>query len=399
MESRMNSRARTGVLVPTYNRARYIEECLTSLLQQTLPPDEVFVIDDGSTDDTAQRVAAFGSRVGYVRTPNRGKSCALNLGLDRVEADYYWLFDDDDVALPDALARLMDALQREPAADFAYSGQIVGAEDAQGKLRRQHTVNPFAGAQRLVFHRAMSEFPFRLQGVLMRRHCFDAAGRFDPRFLRSQDYEFILRMLQHCRGVRLDGPTFVWREHTGARGPGLVAHESARRVQVWMEFDGLLGGELRERLALQDFLPEVPHTLPLDVGGQRLALVHRLAVMASKGLVDEMAADLREAAGLGKGLPGTPTAAEADVLRRCATHRYFLMRLLSEPKRVVALLRSAGRGPFGRGARLQLARGILWSVRHADLCPRNRWMLTWSAVRLAVPVSRALQTEGGPVNE
>jgi hypothetical protein len=77
------SAAPISVIVPTFNRASYIEQCLDSLLAQTVPALEILVVDDGSQDDTAQRVARYGSRVTYIHKPNGGKPSAVNLGLQR----------------------------------------------------------------------------------------------------------------------------------------------------------------------------------------------------------------------------------------------------------------------------------------------------------------------------
>lgn len=382
MYSSPQSQTRTAVIVPTFNRAGYIDECLRSLLAQTRPPDEIFVVDDGSTDDTAERVAAYRDRVRYVFTPNGGKSCALNLALDSVVADRYWLFDDDDVALPDALARLGEALDCDPGADFAYSGQIIGVRDAQGALQHGSTAIPYAGTPRQVFHQALTQFPFRLQGALIGRQCFDMAGRFDPRFLRSQDYEFTLRLLQHCRGVRLEGPTFVWRVHEGPRGPRIGLHAGAQRVKVWMQFDGLIGRELRQRLLLDDFVPDEGATRPPTGGARRLALLNRMAVMASKGLVEEMVADLRDASETSQDPPEQITAVERAVLRGSATYEYFLMRLLEHPQRVTGQIAQAGTGGFASAAKQQFARGLLWSARNADVRLRDRWTLARAAVSL-----------------
>ena len=83
---------KVSVLIPTYNRADYIEECLDSILNQTVPPLEIIVIDDGSEDDTAQRLESYKDRIIYLHKENGGKPSALNLALTQVRGDYIWLF-------------------------------------------------------------------------------------------------------------------------------------------------------------------------------------------------------------------------------------------------------------------------------------------------------------------
>ena len=72
---------RVSVVIPTYNSGPLLVEAVSSVLAQTAPPDEVIVVDDGSTDDTADRMAAFGPRVKFIRKENGGVSTARNRGM------------------------------------------------------------------------------------------------------------------------------------------------------------------------------------------------------------------------------------------------------------------------------------------------------------------------------
>ena len=72
---------RVSVLIPTYNRDEYLAECLDSILEQTLRPYEVIVVDDGSSDATRQVLNNYESGIKIIKSPNRGKPAALNLGL------------------------------------------------------------------------------------------------------------------------------------------------------------------------------------------------------------------------------------------------------------------------------------------------------------------------------
>ena len=106
-------RPRVSVIVPTFNRSRFIVDCLESLLAQTLPPAELIVVDDQSSDATRALLATYHDRIVQLETPSQlGKPGAVNLGLAHATGDYIWVFDDDDVALPDALARFTDALEQ-----------------------------------------------------------------------------------------------------------------------------------------------------------------------------------------------------------------------------------------------------------------------------------------------
>ena len=92
-----------SVIIPTYNRAPFVGEAIESALAQTRPPLEVVVVDDGSTDDTADRVAHYGDRVVYVRQTNAGPATARNTGIGHARGDLIALLDSDDRWLPQKL--------------------------------------------------------------------------------------------------------------------------------------------------------------------------------------------------------------------------------------------------------------------------------------------------------
>src|SRR6185312_11802006 len=109
---------------------------------QTVVPDQVLIVDDGSTDKTAEVAASFGAPVQYYRKENGGKSTALNFALQHCTGDFVWIFDDDDVAHPTALERFLAALEREPAADFAY-GEYARFQDSAQIENQDHELVTF----------------------------------------------------------------------------------------------------------------------------------------------------------------------------------------------------------------------------------------------------------------
>ncbi|MGZ8255295.1 MAG: glycosyltransferase family 2 protein, partial [Burkholderiaceae bacterium] len=247
---------RVTVLMATYNRGHYIEEALDSLLQQSRAPDEVIVVDDGSTDDTRARVRGYGERVRYLAQANGGKSAAINRGLKEATGDWIWVFDDDDTALPDGLEKLLYGLAMQRDADFVYGGQFTDSSSDDTQIVQGQVVLPPDVPQGTLFIRGLRNIPFLLPAALVRRDRIKVLGGFDERYARSQDYEFLLRLVASARGVRVPQPVFVWRSHNGARGPARERHAAALRERVWMEAGGRLGRDLRRRLPLSSYLPQ-----------------------------------------------------------------------------------------------------------------------------------------------
>lgn len=113
-----------SVLIDTYNYGCYVEEAIESVLTQDFPASEgeVLVVDDGSTDDTAERVQKFGGAVRYFRKPNGGQASAFNFGLRRTRGKYVALLDADDYWLPGKLARVVEEFEKHPDAGMVYHG-------------------------------------------------------------------------------------------------------------------------------------------------------------------------------------------------------------------------------------------------------------------------------------
>jgi len=110
------------VLITTYNYGKFIEQAIKSALAEDLGPEavQVLVVDDGSTDDTAERVKKYGSRVEYFYQPNGGQAAALNAGIDRSRGEVIALLDADDFFLPGKLKRLAEVFQADATLGMVY---------------------------------------------------------------------------------------------------------------------------------------------------------------------------------------------------------------------------------------------------------------------------------------
>jgi glycosyltransferase involved in cell wall biosynthesis len=106
---------KVSVLMPTYNVAPFVGEAIAGVLAQTFTDFELIVIDDGSTDSTAERVAAFDDpRIRLVRTEHAGLVAAGNRGLELARGAYIWRVDGDDIPMPQLLERQVEVLDRHP---------------------------------------------------------------------------------------------------------------------------------------------------------------------------------------------------------------------------------------------------------------------------------------------
>ena len=118
----MSEKPRISVLIDTYNYGRYVEQAIESVLEQDFAAEEVLVVDDGSTDDTRERVKKYGERVRYLYKENGGQASAFNYGMARVRGEWVALLDADDYWLPGKLRRVAEACEKNPEAGLVYHG-------------------------------------------------------------------------------------------------------------------------------------------------------------------------------------------------------------------------------------------------------------------------------------
>ena len=284
-----------SVLIPTFNRAQYLGECLESLLSQTLPPAQIILVNDGSTDQTIQRLKPFRNKIIYLEADQVGKPSAINLGLAKVSGDYVWIFDDDDVALPDALQRFVEPLEKHPEHGFSFSSYYYSVESQGNKrIARIQGQSPIPDFETRGFLIPLMEWNFLGGAALFARTAvYDHVGEFTQDLLRSQDYEMAIRIALHFTGIRVKGEaTFHYRQHAGVRGNLRDRFAAREKNKYWLKYDQVFFRRLYNTLPLEKYLPPGD-----DIASKyRQALLQRMAIMASKLLHDEIINDLRQLA-------------------------------------------------------------------------------------------------------
>jgi glycosyltransferase involved in cell wall biosynthesis len=134
-----------SVVIPAYNAADTIRQAVESALGQTIPPREIIVIDDGSTDGTAALVAGMAEKIAVVSQENRGPGAATTAGFGRVETPFVATLDADDLWLPQKIARQAACFEEDPglAGVFSLARLFVDGDapvaDGDGAIRRLWT--------------------------------------------------------------------------------------------------------------------------------------------------------------------------------------------------------------------------------------------------------------------
>jgi glycosyltransferase involved in cell wall biosynthesis len=287
-----------SVILSTYNRAHYLSQSLDSILGQSRPPDDIIVVDDGSTDDTADVAARYAGQIRYFHQQNQGKPTALNFAIGHATGSHVCFFDDDDVMLPEALEAHVAFLSAQPDIDYSYSSNYIFDDTGETAIwdRARWRASWLAECPpEELFVRTMEWNGASLAGMLIDIECLKAVGCFRAHLLRAQDYDVMLRLAQRFRGASMGQATYVRRNHSGARGPAHERLDAADRYRASHKYEQLIFRELRNDLALAEYLPKNDDFSPvaeLSDEQQTEALLTRSQIMFNRGLFAEGVEDI-----------------------------------------------------------------------------------------------------------
>lgn len=191
-----------SVVIPTYNSASIIGEAIESVLSQSLPPDEVIVVDDGSTDDTAAVCRRFARRVRYLRQENARASSARNNGIASSRGGWLAFLDADDLWEPDKLELQFAALRQHPEADFCVTSVLAWSASRQAyePCSWQGSLDPLVMRRELLVRNILTGL---CSSLLVRREALADVGGFAAG-KGSEDRRLALDLLERHRGVLVD---------------------------------------------------------------------------------------------------------------------------------------------------------------------------------------------------
>lgn len=242
---------RFSVIIPCRNAAAYIDTALASVRAQSVPPHEVIVVDDGSTDGSGERVAAHPDVV-LLRMEGAGAPAARNAAIDVASGDYLAFLDADDRWLPEHLARAAASIEAAQPAGLINHRRVV--EHATGRVReersavtghfRAHGLEPF-----IDFYRRYGHFT-GMSACLARTDRARLIGGFDRAFPRRHDIDFWLRLIDGEDWVFDPEPTTLYRSGT----PGSLSADVVMGTLLRLDAFGRQAPQLRGLQAYDAFM-------------------------------------------------------------------------------------------------------------------------------------------------
>jgi glycosyltransferase involved in cell wall biosynthesis len=208
-----------SIVVSTYNRAALLMAAIASIQAQSFADWDAIVVDDGSTDDTLDRLATLAEpRVRTIVVPHAGSaSIARNRGLAQVRGEWTAFLDSDDLWAPEKLMLQLQALERS-GVDWCYGDHDLVAPDGRFVPRRAGHFAPLDGTVLAALIR--EETSASLNTVLVRSAILARLGGFNPAIRMCEDLDFVLRLAAIARAVAIPRVLAHTREHHGRRTLG-----------------------------------------------------------------------------------------------------------------------------------------------------------------------------------
>lgn len=197
-----------SIITPTWNRASLLRTCLDSVKKQQAPPWEHIIVDNMSTDDTADVVRHYAGstpyQVRHLREEDSGIYQAMNKGIKQVSGEAVHFLNDDDMFFDDGVLRIMGDCLMHNHVDIAFGDVILlGGDPMKQSHRRHRQVNRLTLVERTITQ----------QAVFYQRSVFDQCGMFDEKLRIAADHEWLLRaFLRHdIRAVYVKRPVALFR--------------------------------------------------------------------------------------------------------------------------------------------------------------------------------------------
>jgi glycosyltransferase involved in cell wall biosynthesis len=216
---------KVSVIIRTYNRGYIVAEAIQSALDQTYGDYEVLVVDDGSTDNTAEVVRGFQHpKLRYIRHErNQGVGAACNTGVAEAQGELVAFLDSDDLWKPEKLERQVACMVRHPEVDAVFSdievieettvipSLIATMRSFSTLLAKDHSQQEYVFSARQLYLCLLEEVPIKPTVLLVKREILEKVGLFDLTALGCEDWEFLLRLARLACFGYVDAPLGVQR--------------------------------------------------------------------------------------------------------------------------------------------------------------------------------------------
>jgi len=226
---------KVSIVIPVYNGSNYLKEAIDSALAQTYKNIEIIVINDGSNDEgeTDKICKSYGKKIRYFKKENGGVSSALNMGIEKMEGEYFSWLSHDDVYYPEKVEKQVEALSKLSNKEtIIYSDYSVVDEN----LEEIYTENlsEYFSAENLnkpLYSLLMGY----INGIslLVHKNNFNKYGKFNEELRTTQDYDLWFRILRHSEIRYVSGVLTKTRTHLNQSSNLLREEHKVEKISLW----------------------------------------------------------------------------------------------------------------------------------------------------------------------
>lgn len=228
-----------SVIIPTYNRSALVRETVNSVLRQTFPDFELFVIDDGSTDNTREVISSLNdSRLKYIYQNNSGVSSARNLGLKIARGQFICFLDSDDLWPRNFLQTMIKNLQDSPDYGAAYCMRTRLFED--GSTQPSYQKDFFCSGQ--VTRNLFEKTFIQTSAICFRKNILEGLF-FDESLTNGEDVDLWLRVSTRTKFLFVPDIQIIYRQQSAAPGQPDFQPKYCNRIRVLERFYFELSGD------------------------------------------------------------------------------------------------------------------------------------------------------------
>ena len=193
-----------SVIIPTYNRILFLKRSIDSVLEQSLKPYEVIIVDDGSSDGTSTMIKKNYPKINLICQENKGVSAARNIGIRASSGDWVCFLDSDDEWKKNKLNEQMLAIKKNTNYSFCHSNEEWIKNGKKINQKKKH--KKYGGD---IFKECLDMCRISPSSVMINKSVFDDIGFFNEDLVVCEDYELWLRICAHYKVLFVDEPLII----------------------------------------------------------------------------------------------------------------------------------------------------------------------------------------------
>lgn len=218
-----------SVIIPTYNRSFTVVKAIDSVLQQTYEDYEVIVVDDGSTDNTYEKLKPYLNKIHYEYKENGGISSARNRGLEIAQGNYIALLDSDDFWKPEKLQKQMECFENYPEYGLVATRCLTNTVDNNFKTIELNKIRR-SGKSGWLYKDLFYKNFLRTSSVVIKEECFRKVGFFDETLSRCNDIDMWLRISKKYPVGFINSPLTIY-----TRRPKEIRPDNIEGRKIWLK--------------------------------------------------------------------------------------------------------------------------------------------------------------------